>query len=436
MMGYPGQSRRSSTYLPGGNLKHSAEGGTGTSTLNWRYLGACFFLVSVSLTVAAMLMHNGVRYHDERVYLELAESVTRGTYQLGGNETAYRPPAWPIMLAIPVATGTNWIVFGLPLALLIAAAIAAGVIAARIAGTLAGIIGCVAVGFYPLSLYTATTLYPQTLALTSLLMMWLVVVSWETDVSHFHRKIYALAVGIFGAVMSLAVPTLAPTASAVVLLAMVTARRSTLRLGRTFIAVGFVVPFAAWVLRNMVELGHFIPLSTSSGINLLYGNHPNATASSGVDVDINEQRDYVRASGLNEYDRDKFFRQEAIRWIKENPAESVRLYFGKLLNYFSPLSEPATGGTHLPATIGVAVTLVCGILLLLSLFRLLWRGRVPLLRSELWMLAIFFVNAPFMAVFFTRARFRQPLDSILLVESAIALGVILCWLVQTRRKAA
>ena len=38
-----------------------------------------------------------------------------------------------------------------------------------------------------------------------------------------------------------------------------------------------------------------------------------------------------------------------------------------------------------------------------------------------------------MAVFFTRTRFRQPLDSILLIEAAIAIAVIIGLIAARRR---
>jgi hypothetical protein len=44
--------------------------------------------------------------------------------------------------------------------------------------------------------------------------------------------------------------------------------------------------------------------------------------------------------------------------------------------------------------------------------------------SEKLFLSIFVANAFFMAIFFTRTRFRQPLDNILVIESAVSIAIV------------
>ena len=73
-------------------------------------------------------------------------------------------------------------------------------------------------------------------------------------------------------------------------------------------------------------------------------------------------------------------------------------------------------------------------LVLLVLTRLLLRRRLPLGPTERLFLGLFLANALVMAVFFTRTRFRQPLDNILLIEAAIAAAVMISLISARRRK--
>ena len=61
---------------------------------------------------------------------------------------------------------------------------------------------------------------------------------------------------------------------------------------------------------------------------------------------------------------------------------------------------------------------------------------MPIDRSERFFLGLFVANAFVMAIYFTRTRFRQPLDSILLIEAGIGIAVAVALFISHRRKAA
>ena len=110
-------------------------------------------------------------------------------------------------------------------------------------------------------------------------------------------------------------------------------------------------------------------------------------------------------------------------------AATIVLYGAKVANYFSPYNEPVTASEGSTAQRLIAY-LSCALLVLLVLTRLLLRRRLPIGPTE----RLFLVNAFVMAVFFTRTRFRQPLDSILLVEAAVAVAVIIGLISASRTK--
>ena len=72
---------------------------------------------------------------------------------------------------------------------------------------------------------------------------------------------------------------------------------------------------APWTIRNAKVFGHFVPMSTSDGVNLWMGNNPHSTGS------------YLPlpapVRGLSEYDQNKILSEDALLYISEHPVEFV-----------------------------------------------------------------------------------------------------------------
>lgn len=401
------------------------------TTATYAYYGI-FGALSLTILVIAARSGSHLTYTDEQDYLDIATAVAHGDgYTLGGQPTAYRPPAWPLALAA-------WLFLRLPqawigvvsAAFLIAGALVGQRIAARIAGYYAGLVAGLAILLYPLNVYTAFTLYPQAFATAMLLIMW-----WVASISadpHPRTLSFGLiaTLGFVAAMLVLAVPTMVFTAALVLGFAWWKQRGQRMRY--LLVAGAFLLlPIAAWTVRNEIETGSPTPLSTTSGLNLLLGNNENATADSGVDVDIDRYNDVASTLG-DEAAVDRYFRDSAVEWITSNPHDALRLYGTKVVNYFSAYNSPATEGQYRSIE-RFGSWLAFGAIVALTCVRIALRRTIPLLSSEKAFLAIFALNAFFMAIFFTRTRFRQPLDSILIVESAIAI-VALAMLLYERRK--
>ncbi|MFC9836884.1 hypothetical protein ACFVKB_24140 [Rhodococcus sp. NPDC127530] len=398
------------------------------------------FAVALLVVSVTFRMNRGTRYFDERGYLEIGRGLLQGRYQLSGVPTAYRPPSWPLVIAGARALGiSEAALFIVPPALLIIASILAGYIGNKLGGSMAGVIASVMVGLYPLNLYTATTLYPQSLALACVLALWAMYLSVATDPDKVKVAGRVVFAGLLAGLLALAVPTLALTAvvfvSAISLV--LCRRRRFLQAGLGVVASG--IPIGIWSLRNLLTFGEPIPLSTSTGINLLLGNNPLATASSGLAVDIGEAKAVASAMRMNEIERNHYFGQIAIDWVRENPAEATTLYLAKMLNYFSPYNSPVSdSGVDAPQSIQFWVAAGCGgIIISFVVVRLACAKKLEIKSAEWLAIVVFFMNAPVMAVFFTRTRFRQPLDSLLIVEAAIGISIVLtmsvCYVRNQRR---
>ena len=384
------------------------------------------FMVALLVVSVTFRMNKGIRYSDERGYLEIGRGVLQGSYQLSGVPTAYRPPSWPLVIAGARALGiSEAAVFMVPPALLIVASILAGYIGNKLGGSIAGVISSIMVGLYPLNLYTATTLYPQSLALVCVLALWAVYLSVATDPDKVKVAGRVVVAGVVAGLLALAVPTLALTAVVFVsAISFVLCRRRRFLLAGLGVAASGI-PVGIWSLRNLLTFGEPIPLSTSTGVNLLLGNNPLATASSGLAVDIGEAKTVASAMRMNEIERNHYFGQLAMDWVRENPAEAASLYLAKTLNYFSPYNSPVSdSGVDAPQSIQFWLAASCGaIIVSFVIFRFKCAKHVAIRNAEWLAIIIFFMNAPVMAVFFTRTRFRQPLDSLLIVEAAIGISI-------------
>ncbi|WP_418602702.1 hypothetical protein [Mycolicibacterium sp. SCSIO 43805] len=303
---------------------------------------------------------------------------------------------------------------------MVAAAGVAACIGSRLAQSSWGALAGVAILLYPLNIYTATTLYPQAFATLLIMALWLTAIRISDSTQAKPTALYALS-GLLAGLLALAVPTLALTGVVIILWVAIQARSDRLR-ALIIQGLGLAMPIAAWTLRNAAVIGSPVPLSTSGGINLLIGNNATATGSSGVGVAIEQYKS--AAAHMNEVDADRYFRKSALEWIQSNPFDSLTLYIAKVANYFSPFNEPVTEsqGTALQEIVAIASFTILVALLLL---RVLLRRRRPLEPTERLFLGLFAANAFVMAIFFTRTRFRQPLDNILLVEAALACVIII-----------
>jgi len=392
--------------------------------------------VALLMVCATFAVRTGwpLRYADEVQYLEIAQGLANGRgFQIEGSATAYRPPAWPLFIAPMAVLGepSRWVIL-LSVALLGLSAVFAGRIAAKITGSPWGWLAAPLLLVYPLNLYTASTLYPQLLATAALLAMWAVVLEATQDAESGPTLTagQGLLIGLLAAVLSLAVPTMIFSGLVVGAWVVWSQRAGRLRTAASM-GVGLALPILAWTLRNLVVLGAPVPFSTSSGQNLLIGNNPSATPDSGLAVDISA---WIRkAAGLSEPERDALYRQAALDWIIGHPWEAFILWLGKTANYFNPYNSPSTEGQG--STAAMLVGWMSFVLLIAAVVaRFALRRSVPLWRSEVLYVVLFILNAPVMAVFFTRTRFRQPLDASLVVIAAIPVALGIAALLDRRRQ--
>jgi 4-amino-4-deoxy-L-arabinose transferase-like glycosyltransferase len=111
--------------------------------------------------------------------------------------------------------------------------------------------------------------------------------------------------------------------------------------------VVIVMVLTPWTVRNYRVQHHFIPVRTAYGMNLWMGNHEEATgtdrtADGGYQMTSLWNKNlayYSRAMPRNEWDRSRFYREEALTYIKSHPFEYLRLTLTRLWYYvwFDPI---------------------------------------------------------------------------------------------------
>jgi hypothetical protein len=264
---------------------------------------------------------------------------------------------------------------------------------------------------YPLNIYTAGTLYPQTL-------QGLLVLSVVGSVLARHRWSAIL----FGVVSGLAILT-APASILVVplacaLAAYLDASKRTL----CFVAVaatGCGLILAPWVLRNAISLGAFVPVSTTGGENFLLGNNLGTTPAAGVNQDISFY--LTGTKDLAEVEKDRFLGQQAVALVLQQPLHYAGLYVRKFLNWFSfqntlYVSTEASLARSALAFLSYYGLLICSSISLMLAFHL---RPYEHLRRPLTAVALLYVGSGLAhAIFFTRVRFRIPFDGLLFLLAA------------------
>jgi 4-amino-4-deoxy-L-arabinose transferase-like glycosyltransferase len=377
--------------------------------------------VLLSLVLAggyAVMLGNELRFSDEYVYLELTQSLADGRgFAFGPDATAYRPPGYPfLLLPLHLLTGGNVFAMRLVGVLCLVGAVWLGYLLARRISPVAGALVAVVMAVYPLFVYTATALYPQMPAMLLLLAM------VEFGLRARGRWTWAIPSGLTGGFLTITMPSYAPSIVILVLFVGWRARRAAAAL----LVAAAIIP-GIWCVRNAVQLKAFIPVSTNNGVNLLLGNNPNATGSSGTSVDVSSYDQRAKDMKLDEVGIDHFYSSEAVAWIKANPVDAAGLYVGKVAHNFAYSDTLKTSGQGVS---DLLAALTYYPILALAVLRVLLLKRFPLHLVEKISLWFIVVNVLLLAVFFTRIRFRVPLDALTIVLAMSS--VVTLW--QARRR--
>ncbi|KMS55441.1 glycosyl transferase [Novosphingobium barchaimii LL02] len=289
---------------------------------------------------AAVLLIDVAPTSDAEWYYARAASLAAGLGYLdnSGAPTAFWPAGWPIALGLTFSRfGTSLVTLGL---FNLVSAMLIGVTTLALGRRLFGSEGAARAGLLMLAVYPNAIGYVP-LALTEVFYTALLMAGCWVVVTRTNRWQLVSAGLLFG----FATLVKAQTLVVVPLLFAI----DWLRMGQVWqrlprllteglmvlgIAVLTVLP---WTIRNEVQLGHWIAVSTNGGYTLLTGNHDTATGDYTPGAPV--VKELMARPGLNEVTRDAEAGRLGIAWITQNPDRFLALAPKKLARLWLPDGE-------------------------------------------------------------------------------------------------
>lgn len=386
---------------------------------NVNYFFACLLIGTfLAGLIYVFLLNDTLRYWDEEHYLLLAKHLQGGTYSFDGiHPTAFQPPGFPFFLYLFswISSEIIFLRFINFLCLLGAISLLYFLLKNE-ENCIAALCGAIIASAYPLFFYSAGTFYPQ--ILTSMIFLgMLLCMSMQTIPS----LIWEIFTGILMGLLILTSPSFLAYIPFLIMYPWFLLRPKRLR-AASILLISATLMVGCWTMRNAYVFGHFIPVSTNSGINFLLGNSEGTTPNRGVNADLKAY--LLNGEKLNEYEQDQYYKHQAYQWIKNNPKDALKLYLLKFINFFNFRNELATVKEQSEFK-DILLFITYYPLLLLALLRLAWYKRYPLQLFEK-LLALLFMISPFLqAIFFTRIRFRIPIDFLTIYFAASVLSIFL-----------
>jgi 4-amino-4-deoxy-L-arabinose transferase-like glycosyltransferase len=404
------------------------------STRRWVFAAAALGLL-LRLAFALLYWTGQPLTHDEREYLALARSLTRGEglrYPAdepapGTGQQFGRAPGYPAFLAllavgspvehVPVRVKVAQSAVGACGILLIAA------IARRAAGNRAAVAAALIAAAYPPLVSIPSYALSETLYSTVAL-----AAAWMLAKTEAGVKASATAAVLTGTAILIrpAMVFFIPLAAAWLL---ALPRRRAARNASAFVAIT-VCCLLPWTIRNYRTYGRWVLVASEGGVTFWTGNHPLATGDGDLatnprlkQAEIEFRRAHAPATAE---ELEPLYYRDAFHWIRAHPAAWIALEARKL--FFTIVPVGASYAVH-SARYRIASA---GSYLLLLPFAAagVWRLRVRPATPELvagaavplWLMAAATIAAGL--VFFPQERFRIPVvDPALIVSAAALAGV-------------
>jgi hypothetical protein len=435
--------------LKSGNLGGrvtSTESNAGRTIAFFSLLLAAAFVVRLAVVLS---LGEAEPWFDAKEYHRLAVglSETWSYRNAEGEPTAYWPPGYPFFLALVYS------IFGPSLVAVRVVQSAVGtitcavifLIASRLIDKRAAMLALALAAVYPLTVYTAGTLYPaalQTFLVACVIYLCLVAKGSSSAAA-------TLAAGLTAGCAVLVAPSALPAA----LLAAVWLvwwggggreavgdigpkesqsagkARSRVPAGRLVPAILFLIPMLVvigfWSARNYRVLGKPVAVSANGGFNFWLGNHPEVTATTGNRMNAAMRRELgaIYAQHRNEADRDRALYATTRDYIAADPGRFVRLSIAKAVNLWRLYPRPATEVRPAAGREKLLSLLSYGVLLPFGVF---WLFRSLKDSAGARLILLVFIGYTFMHAFFiSKVRFRVPLDPYVIVYASAALLALL-----------
>jgi len=188
-----------------------------------------------------------------------------------------------------------------------------------------------------------------------------------------------------------------------------------------------IVVISPWVYRGYKIYNRFIFITTTSGVNFWIGNNPNSSGSALT----RDNRPVFSTAGdafknkvlsLGEIDQEHFFRDEAIRYIKANPAEFFRAVFKKFIYFWS--FSPQTGLEYPKGWSAIYKVLyyILAVFFISGLY-FMFKSRLYInMPAVVFLFSFFTIISMVHSLYYIDTRYRWMIEPLLMIFSAYGIS--------------
>jgi len=370
----------------------------------------------------SLMINDTIIFPDEREYLSIANNLlTTGIYSIDGElPTAKRPPGYPLILYILMQCGASLPIYRIFNFLLLAYILfITNKLLVNKENKIAGLLAALLISLYPIYFFIAGTILSQTSGLALFVTVIYLISREQSSLLSFFTG------GILYGCLVLTVPLFLLNLPIVSLAPLLLRSREWPKEIAVFLLSSFLI-MGVWTTRNYFIFDHFVPLTTNSGLNFLLGNHEKSHPTSYIDVYnyINSDKFLYKMRGLNEVEKDIFYRNEAWKWVNKNKNAALKLYLLKVINYFNYKDTIATENKAFIFR-DILMFIFYIPLLMVFIIRFIMISHYNINRFEMYLMLVYLSNAFFMAIFHIRIRWRSQYDILLICIVAIFLAKVM-----------
>jgi 4-amino-4-deoxy-L-arabinose transferase-like glycosyltransferase len=357
------------------------------------------FVISVC---HAPLENDAKEYNSLGIFL----SQGKGYVNASGEPTAYRPPIYPLFLAVTYSVAG----YNLLWVRIVQAILGAGicVFAYFIARTvfdkktaiLSGILCCL----YPPLIVNVSEIMTETLFTFFLMLgIWLII----SKKSLFN---FLLCGFVFG--LALLTRSFIIFFFPFLLYWLLIHEKCESKKGIAILLIGMLIVLAPWTIRNYVQLNRFVPLSNIGGLTL-YNSYMVPKKGFGYNSLESLNDEYFKIN--NETDKNKYLIKKTVEYIKENPGKVLQLTAIKVLLFVYPFD----GYWH-SLSFGSKYNIFWGLVLCFSAIGTVHNFNDKTLDRKIinFLLISFLIG---IMIFYGSPRFRFPIEPLLICFAASAL---------------
>lgn len=350
-----------------------------------------------------------------------------------GSPAAFRPPAWPHVLAgVYEVTGARWTAARITAALLgtLSVALVYAIAGAALGPAVARAAGWLAAVFPPMVFLSGSLVAENLFVFLMLVAAWATLRAREQG----HRFAWAVLAGVACGLAALTrtngLALLLPVAVGLAAASGLRPRRLPVRalLVPAAALLAAALTIAPWTVRNAAAFGEFVPVSTQGGYTMaaVWNADADSPGPSRGAPHYGPVEPYQHRPGIDEVELDRTLRPRATDYARSHPGYVVELAGLNVLRmfklagdesftYYWNLERDMTPARRAVDSVGLAVVVVLALFALVSR-----RSRALLRRAPLWLWLFPLLMLASSVLLLGNPRYRAPIDPFLALMAAVA----------------